>query len=260
MNNTNENKTSDIYLAHVDFETGRTQSFQEHTDNVTSYAKSICPMGEIQKLVEAAALFHDAGKLSDDVQKDFQDILKKGDQAHRNDLDHSTAGGRMLWKMMRQKTAAELLSTVVYSHHGISDCIDFESGCTLQERRAEKECQEDIVKERFFQIFDKEKIQKVCEAADAQYVQINKKIGMFVRKSTKQNRHCGNGYFYIGMYFRVLLSMLLDSDWTDTEKFFQNEELKQRISKKEIQKIWQQSIQCFENYLNHEIRNKAENG
>lgn len=57
MNNTNENKTSDIYLAHVDFETGRTQSFQEHTDNVTSYAKSICPMGEIQKLVEAAALF-----------------------------------------------------------------------------------------------------------------------------------------------------------------------------------------------------------
>lgn len=260
MNNTNENKTSDIYLAHVDFETGRTQSFQEHTDNVTSYAKSICPMEEIQKLVEAAALFHDAGKLSDDVQKDFQDILKKGDQAHRNDLDHSTAGGRMLWKMMRQKTAAELLSTVVYSHHGISDCIDFESGCTLQERRAEKECQEDIVKERFFQIFDKEKIQKVCEAADAQYVQINKKIGMFVRKSTKQNRHCGNGYFYIGMYFRVLLSMLLDSDWTDTEKFFQNEELKQRISKKEIQKIWQQSIQCFENYLNHEIRNKAENG
>ncbi|MFR8450692.1 MAG: CRISPR-associated endonuclease Cas3'' [Blautia sp.] len=150
MNNTNENKTSDIYLAHVDFETGRTQSFQEHTDNVTSYAKSICPMEEIQKLVEAAALFHDAGKLSDDVQKDFQDILKKGDQAHRNDLDHSTAGGRMLWKMMRQKTAAELLSTVVYSHHGISDCIDFESGCTLQERRAEKECQEDIVKERFF--------------------------------------------------------------------------------------------------------------
>ena len=61
MNNTNENKTSDIYLAHVDFETGRTQSFQEHTDNVTSYAKSICPMEEIQKLVEAAALFHDAG-------------------------------------------------------------------------------------------------------------------------------------------------------------------------------------------------------
>lgn len=40
MNNTNENKTSDIYLAHVDFETGRTQSFQEHTDNVTSYAKA----------------------------------------------------------------------------------------------------------------------------------------------------------------------------------------------------------------------------
>ena len=77
MNNTNENKTSDIYLAHVDFETGRTQSFQEHTDNVTSYAKSICPMGEIQKLVEAAALFHDAGKLSDDVQKDFQDILNR---------------------------------------------------------------------------------------------------------------------------------------------------------------------------------------
>lgn len=109
MNNTNENKTSDIYLAHVDFETGRTQSFQEHTDNVTSYAKSICPMEEIQKLVEAAALFHDAGKLSDDVQKDFQDILKKGDQAHRNDLDHSIRR----WTDAMENDAAENSSRAV---------------------------------------------------------------------------------------------------------------------------------------------------
>lgn len=260
MNNTNENKASDIYLAHVDFETGRTQSFQEHTDNVTSYAKSICPMEEIQKLVEAAALFHDAGKLSDEIQKDFQNILQKGDQAHRNDLDHSTAGGRMIWEMMRQKTAAELLSTVVYSHHGLSDCIDFEGGCTLQERRAEKGWQEESVKERFFQIFDQKKIQEVCEAADEQYVQVYKKIGAFVKKNTKQNRHCGSGYFYIGMYFRVLLSVLFDSDWTDTGRFFHNEELKPRISNEETQEIWKESIQCFENYLNHEIRNKAENG
>lgn len=260
MSYTNENKASDTYLAHVDFETGRTQSFREHTENVTSYAKSICPMEEIQKLVEAAALFHDAGKLSDDVQKDFQNILKKGDQVHRNDLDHSTAGGRMIWEMMRQKTAAELLSTVVYSHHGLNDCIEFESGCTLQERRAEKKFQEKVVKERFFQIFDKEKIQKVCEAADTQYVQINKKIGTFVQKNTRQNRHCGSGYFYIGMYFRVLLSVLFDSDWTDTGNFFHDEGLKPRILKEETQKIWQESIRCFENYLNHEVRNKAENG
>ena len=57
MNNTNENKTSDIYLAHVDFETGRTQSFQEHTDNVTSYAKSICPMGEIHETCRGGRTF-----------------------------------------------------------------------------------------------------------------------------------------------------------------------------------------------------------
>ena len=63
MNNTNENRTSDIYLAHVDFETGRTQSFQEHTDNVTSYAKSICPMEEIQKqMLFARVLFRSCKK------------------------------------------------------------------------------------------------------------------------------------------------------------------------------------------------------
>ena len=90
MNNTNENKTSDIYLAHVDFETGRTQSFQEHTDNVTSYAKSICPMEEIQKLVEAAALFHDAGKLSDDVQKDFQ-LNRRWTDAMENDAAENSS-------------------------------------------------------------------------------------------------------------------------------------------------------------------------
>ena len=44
---------------------------------------------------------------------------------------------------------------------------------------------------------------------------------------TKNN--CGNPYFYMGMYLRVLLSLLIDADWTDTACFFQNEPLKTRI-------------------------------
>ena len=66
-------------------------------------------MGEIQKLVEAAALFHDAGKLSDDVQKDFSRYFEKGGSGTPKRFGSLNAGGRMLWKMMRQKTAAELL-------------------------------------------------------------------------------------------------------------------------------------------------------
>lgn len=64
----------------------------------------------------------------------------------------------------------------------------------------------------------------------------------------------------MGMYFRVALSLLIDGDWTDTACFFQNVPLTKRISLDETQKIWQECIDNFEEYMEQMIRNNPANG
>ena len=64
----------------------------------------------------------------------------------------------------------------------------------------------------------------------------------------------------MGMYFRVALSLLIDGDWTDTACFFQNVPLIKRISLDETQKIWQECIDNFEEYMEQMIRNNPANG
>ena len=59
----------------------------------------------------------------------------------------------------------------------------------------------------------------------------------------------GSGNFYLGMYERLLISLLIDSDWSDTASFFEQKGLPRRLSKEETQHIWEQSIAYFEDYL-----------
>ena len=47
----------------------------------------------------------------------------------------------------------------------------------------------------------------------------------------------GSGNFYLGMYERLLISLLIDSDWSDTASFFEQKGLPRRLSKEETQHI-----------------------
>ncbi len=93
------------------------------------------------------------------------------------------------------------------------------------------------------------------EEARIDFLDICKNIGKFTSKG--ENGYSGENYFYIGMYERLLLSLLIDSDWTDTSCFMKGEPLPERISRdNKIYEIWKQSII---NYKNH-LKNLIENG
>ena len=82
----------------------------------------------------------------------------------------------------------------------------------------------------------------------------------FVKNKILTGKKYGSRYFYLGMYLRIALSLLIDGDWTDTACFFQNIPLSKRISQEETQEIWQKCIYNFEQYLKNEIQNNPDNG
>ena len=247
-------------LAHVDYESGRYQTMKEHSENVANYAAETCSPSELKILVTLIGMFHDVGKLGRENQKDFEKILQYGDDAHKHGLDHSTAGGRLIRELLKEKSVSEFISTVIYFHHGMGDCINLDNGQSLQQQRDEKQIDYDWIKKEFFQIYDKEILEEYCEKAIQTYKNMEGKINIFHKESEISKRKCGNGYFFMGMYLRLVLSLLIDGDWTDTACFFQDIPLSKRISLEETQQIWNECIENFEQYMSKEIQNNPSNG
>lgn len=59
-------------------------------------------------LVSLIGVFHDVGKLGRENQEDFERILQYGDDTHKHGLDHSTAGGRLIRELMKEKVFQNL--------------------------------------------------------------------------------------------------------------------------------------------------------
>lgn len=174
-------ETEECTRAHVDYETERVQSMQEHAGNVAFFSSNVCELPELKNLVELAGILHDAGKLGAANQNDFKNILKMGDKVHKHGLDHSTAGGRIALELIKEWPVSEFISTLIYFHHGMEDCINLESGQSLQERRLKKEIEYAYIKEKFFQIYDKKMLKESGEKAIQSYQEIFNKINEFVK-------------------------------------------------------------------------------
>ena len=84
----------------------------------------------ISKVCGLAALLHDLGKYSDA----FQDYIRRataGEKVTRGEVDHATAGGRLLFDMLKgtsvtKQLLAEIVSNAIISHHG--NLHDYVSG------------------------------------------------------------------------------------------------------------------------------------
>ena len=234
----------DSYLAHVNPETGDKQSLTEHLNTATFLAGRNCPLQELENIIKVIMLLHDAGKLCQDFFDYMNDILEHGEAAGKQQIDHSSAGGRIIEDMTGGGFLSDLVGTAIYSHHGIQDCIDINTGKTLSEKRREKEIDFETIKERYFQFVDKKLLKEYMQVAHRDAQMISRRIKAFL--DINKGKECGSREFYFGMYERLLLSLLIDSDWTETACFMEGEALPERLSDERTQQIWEECLCNFD--------------
>ncbi|MGN0484989.1 MAG: CRISPR-associated helicase Cas3', partial [Lachnospiraceae bacterium] len=238
----------DHFIVHIVPETKRIQSGKTHLGNVTDLCEANCPVDCLKNLVKVTAVFHDAGKMGPDFQQYMEEIKEKGIDAYRRQIDHSSAGGRMIEAIVGNRLVAKMAATAVYSHHGLQDCIDMNTGKTLSEKRGENDIAFKITEERYYQLCDKTILTRWLFQAhqDVQkmYRNITEKIG-----GCEAEGKYGDMEFFWGMYERLLLSVLIDSDWNDSASFFENVSLPERFSEEQMQAVWEDMIANFENYM-----------
>ncbi len=249
---------NDTYIAHLSQDHKSAQSVSEHSKAVSEISKRICPIKGLAAIAELAGMLHDAGKLGIKYQEYMKKIKEGTEPYYRGEANHSTAGGLLLKEISRIPNLTELISVIIFSHHGLQDCIHPESGQTLMDRRQSKTYQEeyqidlDIVRERFYSDMDKEEVFRLCaDAAKELKEGIMEPILAFSRENEKdkEKKRYGSRYFYMGMYVRLLLSVLIDSDRIDTAEYMQGRKVYDLADLKDRRPLWRGCVTHYEKYI-----------
>lgn len=234
------------YIGHVNSETKEIQSLKEHLENVRYLAEKNCPLELFRYIAQVTALIHDMGKTRQEFQDYMNDILEHGEYAIRHQIDHSSAGGLLVEDMSKFRSISSLIGTAIYAHHGLQDCIDMESGAGLAEKRRVKETDYEEIKNRYFQIVDKKELHDLLVQANRDWQKIYQHVKEVVGDTQSS---CGDKEFYLGMYERFLLSILIDGDWSDTASMMNGEMLPERMSAEETLRIWECMLTHYRNYM-----------
>ena len=233
-------------MAHVNPDTGKVQTLKEHLENVRYLAEKNCPIELLSNIVQACAILHDAGKTQYSFQEYMQDVLEHGKQAHRRQIDHSSAGGILVEDLAGNVNVANLIANAVYAHHGLEDCIDLETGETVSERRRKKNTDLQSIKEQYYELEPKKEILLLLQKAHKDMQEL---IGYVNTLFADKNAKFGSAEFCMGMYERLILSVLIDSDWSDTASAMSGEKLPTRMTEAETVIAWEDMLAKFRIYM-----------
>ncbi|WP_340002199.1 CRISPR-associated helicase Cas3' [Oceanobacillus sp. FSL K6-0127] len=218
------------YIAHVRESDNKIQTVQEHLLGVKRLAETFGEKLGLKHVSGLAGLLHDLGKYTDTFQKYINQVAfhPESNEMKRGDVDHSTAGGKLLFSMFHnqessahEKLLAEIVGNTIISHHSnLHDYISPEIQSDYLRRVKDKDLGEEysLAVERFFQRVMKEEEFK-------QYVSIAvNELKQFMDMSPTQS-------FFLTKY---IFSCLIDADRTDTRQFEEQSENVQELHHEEL--------------------------
>lgn len=205
------------YCAHIRESDRMEQSVEEHCRQTAAYAASFAEALGLAKTAKLAGQLHDIGKLS----AAFEHYIRSGSRFDRGKIDHSYAGARYLKELSQNsqdqylRKAAALIGRVILSHHGLNDWMNEDQKDTYQYRTEKEQYYPEIL----------HNFQESELFADTQ--SLLEDAAHEVRAFRAELKELSGGSkesfaFYLGMLERLLQSILMDADRTDTADFMSN--------------------------------------
>ncbi len=202
------------YTAHIRLKDNAEQTVEAHCRQTAMLAAKYGKSVGLAKTAELAGYLHDMGKLN----STFDAYIHGDTSCKRGDIDHSFAGAKYLNALSQDSEDADLRKTVsligrvILSHHGLHDWVDEEGRDTYSCRTEKEKYYSEIVSNfEASELSDEleQKLPQVVREVTVIRAQLRKMAG----KSPEQFA------FYLGMLERMLQSILIDADRTDTADF-----------------------------------------
>lgn len=226
------------YIAHIRSSDKCSQTVAAHNDGVAKLAKSTGAVYGLENLASFCGRNHDDGKNT----LDYYEYIKaaaEGKHVVRGSVPHSIYGACFADHLVKSedlssRLAAEMIQIAIMSHHGLRDALT-KDGIITYLRAAERISDsygdvEDIVYKKNGKEVISEEFAKACAEA--------KNIQGKIRKLRPKENGLGSAHIYLALYVRLLTSILIDADRTDTACFEDNLEPSEQLSAKERKKLW----------------------
>ena len=218
------------YIAHIADE--REQGVAMHCAGTAEKAGTYAAEFHMETAGYLQGRLHDMGKFC----ADFTDYVKGDSRFYRGEIDHAYAGAKYLTDLASgtqdaaMQETAELIARTIISHHGLHDWIQRDKSLYFLERIAKTERYEEICAAA--ELNDSELL-ALLEKAAAEYMQIKCAIHAMAGRMGKNKRD--SFFFYLGMAERLMQSVLIDADRTDTADFMSDTATEYTC---DVQAIW----------------------
>ena len=209
-----------VFYSHYNPITELYQTNKDHLKESSELSLKKCRTPVLENIAYISGLLHDCGKYSKAWSEYFIKSIKSGNNSEK--LDHSTAGGILAERLMHDSPAAELIASAIYSHHGIQDFYSHEHRKFLTDMRREKSSilPVDECIENFSSDFDLNVLSEYAKKAESDCKLMLEQISSDCKDT--EVKYC-NKDFTVGMYQRLLISLLIDADRRSTEDFMNND-------------------------------------
>lgn len=218
----------ETYLAHWD-ENNQIQLLRDHIRGAESLAAAEGEKIAVSNIMRLIALCHDAGKYSDAFQEYIRQSKGIG-VSGKGSVNHTSAGAGILMsryqkamKNEEDRALLEMICYVVTAHHGLYDMVSIEDTDNFARRLS------DIKTQELRTVFERWSCDLHLNAVDIDEIMrvAHKEYKTFFLQKLRDISDLREYRFYQGCFARLLLSMQIDADWTDTADAMETDPLKE---------------------------------
>ncbi|MCM1201097.1 MAG: CRISPR-associated helicase Cas3' [Bacteroides fragilis] len=224
-------------IAHISEDgLSREETVAEHTEKTVFLCGNKGKRCGISRIMSLCAIFHDMGK----NKRKFDEYIRSDEktrQKQRGSVAHASTGAKNFYDRYHEgpgneRLMTELISYTVAAHHGLFDCVNAEHEDVFSRKLGEVEDYDEACRNASRSYLDNYKPDEIFFEAskefDRQMEKIQNLYGKLKPLLLAKHGEKVRGMLFTCKYFlqaclqRLLLSILIDSDWEATSDFMDN--------------------------------------
>lgn len=213
------------YIAHIRAADGEIQTVERHLEEVRAACERYGAKLGLRYVAGLAGWLHDMGKYTDEFLHYIQEAVANPDAPpRRGSVDHSTAGGKLLYSRyynrgqagLEDKLAVEWIANCIISHHqGLRDYLDPSLSSPFLERVENKVLDGfEQATQGLFSIVSEAQL-------DAYYAKAREEVSAMLKRLQAEKL----GPIAMSLLLKYIFSCLIDADRTNTRLFEEGEQV-----------------------------------
>ena len=268
QDNTGKPEEETHMIAHISEDgLNRKESVAEHTKKTVFLCGEKGRRCGLARVMSLCAIYHDMGKEKDS----FSTYILADEKVRRKlkgTISHASTGAKYIYERYHDsrgdvkgsaKIMVEMISYAIAAHHGMFDCVDADHNDIFFAKLNKVDDYDEAyrnAKQDYLSEYDEERIfREAAEEFDLCWNRINELFGRL--KPLLLSGHNINAkeamencrLYLLACLQRLILSILIDSDWEATSYFMNNVDVLSKPAAYNTKDIFQQAGRNFEAYM-----------